>query len=65
MSFFLSSDSLVKSGGGDSLKAKLTILQTQVLLLMESVADGIMKYRQWKNNSSVGLLFIFWHNFYI
>ena len=63
--FFLSSDSLVKSSRRRQLESKIDNFTDADLVIMESVADGIMKYSEWKNNSSVGLLFIFWHNFYI
>ena len=64
--FFLSSDSLVKSSRRRQLESKIDNFTDADLVIMESVADGIMKYKaNGKNNSSVGLLFIFWHNFYI
>lgn len=49
--FFLSSDSLAKVADEDSLKAKLTILQTQTLLSWKALQMVLSNTRKWKINN--------------
>ena len=44
--FFLSSDSLVKSSRRRQLESKIDNFTDADLVIMESVADGIMKYKR-------------------
>ena len=44
--FFLSSDSLVKSSRRRQLESKIDNFTDADLVIMESVADGIMKYKE-------------------
>lgn len=44
--FFLSSDSLVKSSRRRQLESKIDNFTDADLVIMESVADGIVKYKE-------------------
>ncbi len=46
MSSFLSSDSLAKAADEDSLKSKIDNFTDADLVIMESVADGIVKSKE-------------------
>ena len=49
--FFLSSDSLAKSSRRRQLESKIDNFTDADLVIMESVADGIVKYKKWKINN--------------
>ncbi len=49
--FFLSSDNPVKAADEDSLKVKLTILQTQTLLSWKALQMVLSNTRKWKINN--------------
>ena len=49
--FFLSSDNPVKSSRRRQLESKIDNFTDADLVIMESVADGIVKYKEWKINN--------------
>ena len=48
--FFLSSDSLAKSSRRRQLESKIDNFTDADLVIMESVADGIVKFKEMENN---------------
>lgn len=48
--FFLSSDNLVKSSRRRQLESKIDNFTDADLVIMESVADGIVKFKEMENN---------------